>query len=59
MEITVEYGEEYRVGERYMSVKCGEYTLMSDLVYDNNENPGEKNIMRLFSERLRKLLEDD
>ena len=59
LELRVERGHSYRDGQRYASVKAGDYTLFSELVYVNRESPAERNIMLLFSDKLRRLLEDE
>jgi hypothetical protein len=46
-------------GQRWASVKFGDTTLFSELVYDNETTPAENNIMLLFGSRLRELLERD
>lgn len=50
--------ENVPAGQAWASVKAGEYTLFRELVYDNEINSAERNIMLLFGDRLRQLLED-
>jgi hypothetical protein len=57
-ELTVELGQEVVPGQRFASVKLDGLTLFSEVVYDTREVPAERNILLLFSSRLRRLLED-
>lgn len=54
----IKLGESPTPGQRWASVTFNGRTLFSELVYDNPENPAEKNITFLFVERLKKLLEE-
>lgn len=59
LELTVELGDESIPGQRWASVKAGEVTLFTEYVFDSEDMPAEKNIMRLFGNRLREVLERD
>lgn len=59
LELTVELGEEYVPGQRHASIKLGVATVFSEIVYDNRESPAELNVVLLFGDRLRRLVEGD
>lgn len=59
VELTLERGITPTEGQCWMYVKLGTHTLFSELVYDNDIAPGESNIMHLFCDRLKRVLEDE
>lgn len=56
--VTVELGREVLNG-RVAAIKFNGVTVFSEIVYDNEFTPGEKNIVLLFAAKLRRLLEAD
>lgn len=57
--VSIELGNSYREGTRYAHIKFGGVTVFSELVYDNEDSPAEKNIVRCFASRLERLLEPE
>ena len=45
-------------GQSLARIKLNDITIFSEIVYDIYENKAERNILLLFAERLRKLVED-
>lgn len=43
--------------ETWASIKVGGVSIYRELVYDNPESPAERNILNLFGDRLRRLIE--
>lgn len=56
--MTIKLGREIYPG-RIASIQFNGITVFSEIVYDNELNPGERNIILLFASRLKRVLEDD
>lgn len=56
--LEIELGAEPILGQRVASIKLNGITLFTELVYDNDLSPAERNIVLLFASRLSKLIED-
>lgn len=57
--LTIVLGPEQKPGQRRAEIQANGMTIFSEIVYDNEHSSAERNIMLLFSDRLRTLLERD
>ena len=46
-------------GQRQATLMLGKYPVFTETVYDNELRSAEENLMLLFSEKMRRLLEDE